>query len=39
VIILCPLSGEEEFSATLLTVNFRQPSHEFIFNVGIDLLF
>jgi hypothetical protein len=25
--------------APLLTVNFRQPSHEFTFNVGIDLLF
>jgi hypothetical protein len=24
---------------TLLTVNFHQPSHEFTFNVGIDLLF
>jgi hypothetical protein len=23
----------------LLTVNFRQPSHEFTFNVVIDLLF
>jgi hypothetical protein len=23
----------------LLTVNFRQPSHEFTFSVGIDLLF
>jgi hypothetical protein len=23
----------------LLAVNFRQPSHEFTFNVGIDLLF
>jgi hypothetical protein len=23
----------------LLTVNFRHPSHEFTFNVGIDLLF
>jgi hypothetical protein len=23
----------------MLTVNFRQPSHEFTFNVGIDLLF
>jgi hypothetical protein len=23
----------------LLTVNFRQPSHEFAFNVAIDLLF
>jgi hypothetical protein len=23
----------------LLTVNFRQPSQEFTFNVGIDLLF
>jgi hypothetical protein len=23
----------------VLTVNFRQPSHEFTFNVGIDLLF
>jgi hypothetical protein len=22
----------------MLTVNFRQPSHEFTFNVGIDLL-
>jgi hypothetical protein len=22
-----------------LTVNFRQPSHEFTFNFGIDLLF
>jgi hypothetical protein len=26
-------------SASVLTVNFRQPSHEFTFNVGIDLLF
>jgi hypothetical protein len=23
----------------MLTVKFRQPSHEFTFNVGIDLLF
>jgi hypothetical protein len=23
----------------ILTVNFRQPSHEFTFNVGSDLLF
>jgi hypothetical protein len=23
----------------MLTVNFRQPSHEFTFNVGIELLF
>jgi hypothetical protein len=23
----------------MLIVNFRQPSHEFTFNVGIDLLF
>jgi hypothetical protein len=23
----------------VLTVNFRQPSHEFTLNVGIDLLF
>jgi hypothetical protein len=23
----------------MLTVNFRQPSHEFTFNVSIDLLF
>jgi hypothetical protein len=23
----------------VLTVNFRQPSYEFTFNVGIDLLF
>jgi hypothetical protein len=23
----------------MLTVNFRQPSNEFTFNVGIDLLF
>jgi hypothetical protein len=26
-------------SEYVLTVNFRQPSHEFTFNVGIDLLF
>jgi hypothetical protein len=25
--------------ANLLTVNFRQPSYEFTFNVGVDLLF
>jgi hypothetical protein len=35
--------GREEVSpsppAEMLTVNFRQPSHEFTFNVGIDLLF
>jgi hypothetical protein len=24
---------------TMLTANFRQPSYEFTFNVGIDLLF
>jgi hypothetical protein len=29
------LGGE----AQVLTVNFRQPSYEFTFNVGIDLLF
>jgi hypothetical protein len=23
----------------MLTVNFRQPSYEFTFNVGVDLLF
>jgi hypothetical protein len=23
----------------MLTLNFRQPSHDFTFNVGIDLLF
>jgi hypothetical protein len=23
----------------MLTVNFRQPSYEFTFNVGLDLLF
>jgi hypothetical protein len=23
----------------MLTVNFREPSHEFTFNIGIDLLF
>jgi hypothetical protein len=23
----------------MLTVNFRQPNHEFTFNVGINLLF
>jgi hypothetical protein len=27
------------FSSKMLTVNFRQPSHEFTINVGIDLLF
>jgi hypothetical protein len=32
-IITCTLKDK------LLTVNFRQPSHEFTFNVGIDLLF
>jgi hypothetical protein len=26
-------------SLSMLTVNFLQPSHEFTFNVGIDLLF
>jgi hypothetical protein len=26
-------------SWSVLTVNFRQPSNEFTFNVGIDLLF
>jgi hypothetical protein len=25
--------------AIVLMVNFRQPSHEFTFNVGINLLF
>jgi hypothetical protein len=30
---------QQSAKAKLLTVNFRQPSHEFTFNVGIDLLF
>jgi hypothetical protein len=34
------LEDEQSLSmGELLTVNFRQPSHEFTFNVGIDLLF
>jgi hypothetical protein len=32
-------SSEEKPSEQLLTVNFHQPSYEFTFNVGIDLLF
>jgi hypothetical protein len=27
------------YERRLLTVNFHQPSHEFTFNIGIDLLF
>jgi hypothetical protein len=30
---------EQKPPCPLLTVNFRQPSYEFTFNVGIDLLF
>jgi hypothetical protein len=30
--------GGELAHHTVLTVNFRQPSYEFTFNVGIDLL-
>jgi hypothetical protein len=30
---------EDDYDDNLLTMNFRQPSNEFIFNVGIDLLF
>jgi hypothetical protein len=33
------ISAIDKIEAPLLTVNFRQPSHEFTFNVGIDLLF
>jgi hypothetical protein len=34
------LSEEQGLSmGEMLTVNFRQPSYEFTFNVGIDLLF
>jgi hypothetical protein len=33
------LKNLKSFRGTsVLTVNFRQPSHEFTFNVGIDLL-
>jgi hypothetical protein len=36
----CYRQGRPQFNASsLLTVNFRQPSHEFTFNVGIELLF
>jgi hypothetical protein len=34
-----PLFGTTRMDFSLLMVNFRQPSHEFTFNVGIDLLF
>jgi hypothetical protein len=30
---------EDDYDDNLLTMNFRQPSNEFTFNVGIDLLF
>jgi hypothetical protein len=30
---------EDQSPTDLLTGNFRQPNHEFTFNVGIDLLF
>jgi hypothetical protein len=34
------LEGEQGLSmGEMLTVNFCKPSHEFTFNVGIDLLF
>jgi hypothetical protein len=33
------LANVRQAPRPLLTVNFRQPSHEFTFNVGIDLLF
>jgi hypothetical protein len=34
------LEDEQDLSmGEMLTVNFRQPSHEFTFNIGIDLLF
>jgi hypothetical protein len=33
------LQAGGDLHSLLLTVNFRQPSHEFTFNVGIDLLF
>jgi hypothetical protein len=32
-------SSSLPLDSSLLTVNFRQPSYEFTFNVGIDLLF
>jgi hypothetical protein len=34
-----PQPGSARADRHLLTVDFRQPSHEFTFNVGIDLLF
>jgi hypothetical protein len=34
------LEDEQALSTgEMLTMNFRQPSYEFTFNVGIDLLF
>jgi hypothetical protein len=34
------LEDEQGFSmGEMLTVNFRQPSHEFTFSVGIELVF
>jgi hypothetical protein len=40
IFIKALLEDEQGLSmGELLTVNFYQPSHEFNFNVGIDLLF
>jgi hypothetical protein len=39
VILYCGLLAKVDWFRRLLTVNFRQPSYEFTFNVGIDLLF
>jgi hypothetical protein len=33
------ISQTKHTNDMLLTVNFRQPSHEITFDVGIDLLF
>jgi hypothetical protein len=38
-LLFSPLSPKMDDSRMLLTVNFRQPRHEFSFNVGIDLSF
>jgi hypothetical protein len=40
IIIKGLLEDEQGLSmGEMMTVNFRQPSHVFTFNVGIDLLF
>jgi hypothetical protein len=38
-LMLALLPRDRVFHGVVLTVNFRQPSYEFTFNVGTDLLF